>query len=208
MAFEFGVDANIVALSASAGANFSTLGNEAASARVAGTDHSYEYRLNDALQYNKGLAVFTVTLGGLMFETCLSGQEYEYKPFNKNGSFRNESRKSFASASSSKKEEEEEEREKDVFAKAQREVSAQIENIQKFAKSISKKWKKDDTAAAGDGAEKTPIDAAVDYKTTGEAASTTLFYDTKEDEEAATTETETVQSAPVVAPPGESVKVF
>merc|ERR1711907_650853 len=97
--FEFGVDAGVVALGANAGANFSTLGNETASARVAGTDHSYEFRLNNATHYNKGLAVFTVTLAGLMFETCLSGQEYEYKPYgnsssSKSGSFRSGSKKS------------------------------------------------------------------------------------------------------------------
>merc|ERR1712093_862993 len=178
---------------------------------VAVTDHSYEYRLNDALLYNKGLAVFTVTLGGLMFETCLSGQEYEYKPYNKNKnkngssrSFRNDSKKNFEPAASK----EEEERETDVFANAQREVSAHIENLQSFAKSFSKKWKKEDTAAAADdGGDKTPIDAAVDYKMgSSEAASTSSFSESKEDKEAVTTETEFVHLAPVA--PGENVKVY
>merc|ERR1712072_345452 len=147
------------------------------SARVAGTDHSYEYRLNDALLYNKGLAVFTVTLGGLMLETCLSGQEYQYKPYSNNnkngsnGSLRNDdSKKNLAPAAESSKEEERETT--DVFTNAQREVSVHIENLQNFAKSFSKKWKKEDTA--DDGSDKTPIDAAVDYKTTGEAASTSF----------------------------------
>jgi len=78
--YEFGVDANIVALEASAGANVSTIGNETVSARVNGTDHKYEFSLNKALTYNKGLAVFTITVGGLMLETCFSGQEYKYEP--------------------------------------------------------------------------------------------------------------------------------
>merc|ERR1711959_490576 len=179
--FEFGVDAGVVALGANAGANFSTLGNERASARVAGTDHSYEFRLNNATHYNKGLAVFTVTLAGLMFETCLSGQEYEYKPYgnssSKSGSFRSGSKKS---VSSSPKEEERE----DMFANAQREVTAQIENLRNYAKSVSKKWKKEDDAKVPtnivtenkendndkeneeeeDVVKKTPIDAAVDSK--------------------------------------------
>merc|ERR1712093_456957 len=173
---------------------------------VAVTDHSYEYRLNDALLYNKGLAVFTVTLGGLMFETCLSGQEYEYKPYskNKNGSsrsFRNDSKKSLASVASK----EEEEKETDVFANAQREVSAHLENFQSFAKSFSKKWKKENTA--DDGGDKTRIDAAVDYKMGGgEANSTSSFSVSKDDKEAVTTETEFVHLAPVA--PGEDVKVY
>lgn len=90
--YEFGVDANIVALMASAGANVSTIGNETISTRVNyggggnnkdGTDatnkYNYEFRLNDTLAYNKGLAVFTITVGGFMFETCFSGQHYKYE---------------------------------------------------------------------------------------------------------------------------------
>jgi len=90
--YEFGVDANIVALMASAGANVSTIGNETVSTRVNyggggnnkdGTDatnkYNYEFRLNDTLAYNKGLAVFTITVGGFMFETCFSGQHYKYE---------------------------------------------------------------------------------------------------------------------------------
>jgi len=78
--YEFSVDANVVAYVASAGANVSTIGNETVSARVNGTDHKYEYRLNNTLKYNKGLAVCTITVGGLMLETCFSGQEYKYLP--------------------------------------------------------------------------------------------------------------------------------
>ena len=100
--YEFGVDANIVALVASAGANVSTIGNETLSTRVNynnndsshsdnnkdGTEkttsssnnrYNYEFRLNDTLAYNKGLAVFTITICGLMFETCFSGQQYKYQ---------------------------------------------------------------------------------------------------------------------------------
>ena len=100
--YEFGVDANIVALIASAGANVSTIGNETLSTRVNynnndsghsdnnkdGTEktpsssnnrYNYEFRLNDTLAYNKGLAVFTIIICGLMFETCFSGQQYKYQ---------------------------------------------------------------------------------------------------------------------------------
>merc|ERR1712159_165542 len=100
----------------------------------------------------------------------------------------------------------EEEREADVFVNAQREVSAHLENLQSFAKSFSKKWKKEDTAAA-DGGDKTPIDAAVDYKMgSSEASSTSSFSQSKEDKEADTTETGFVHLAP--AAPGENVKVY
>merc|ERR1712188_267825 len=213
--FEFGADAGVVALGANAGANFSTLGNERASARVAGTDHSYEFRLNNAIKYNKGLAVFTVTLAGLMFETCLSGQEYEYKPYHKggsssskskSGSFRSGSKKS---ASSSPKEEERE----DMFANAQREVTAQIENLRNYAKSVSKKWKKEDDAKVPtnivtenkendndkenkeeDVVKKTPIDAAADSKTAPQMTESSRSF-------------KSVGSS-IVPPPGESVKAY
>merc|ERR1712224_817540 len=118
----------------------------------------------------------------------------------------------------SKSKQEEEKRETDVFANAQREVSAQIGNLQNFAKSLSKKWKKEDTAAAAAGSDgdktqektpdktKTPIDAAVDYKTAAMPASTSSFSISEEDNEAETTDTDFVHLAPVA--PGENeVKV-
>merc|ERR1712224_318499 len=118
----------------------------------------------------------------------------------------------------SKSKQEEEKRETDVFANAQREVSAQIGNLQNFAKSLSKKWKKEDTATAtaadsdGDKTQdktpdnKTPIDAAVEYKTAAMPASTSSFSISEEDNEADTTDTDFVHLAPVA--PGENeVKV-
>ncbi len=71
--FEFGADANAVAITASAGAKASTAGN---SAGVSGGK-------NDAKtvggKYNKGMAVFTVAKGGLMYEATISGQKFSYK---------------------------------------------------------------------------------------------------------------------------------
>ena len=77
--FEFGADANVVALTASAGANVSTVDNNLGiQGRVTGTDLAYEQSVNTLL-YTKGMAVFTSTIGGLMYEASLSGQKYNYK---------------------------------------------------------------------------------------------------------------------------------
>merc|ERR1711959_407763 len=184
--FEFGVDAGVVALGANAGANFSTLGNERASARVAGTDHSYEFRLNNATPYHKGGS------GSIK---------------SKSGSFRSGSKKS---VSSTKKEEERE----DMFANAQREVTAQIENLRNYAKSVSKKWKKEDDAKVPtnivtenkendddkeneeeeDVVKKTPIDAAVDSKPAPQMTESSRSF-------------KSVGSS-IAPPPGESVKAY
>merc|ERR1711963_559512 len=150
-----------------------------------------------------------------MFETCLSGQEYEYKPYHKggsgsskkSGSFRSGSKKS---VSSTKKEEERE----DMFANAQREVTAQIENLRNYAKSVSKKWKKEDDAKVPTNivtenkdndndkeneeeenvVKKTPIDAAADSKTAAQMAESSRSF-------------KSVGSS-IAPPPGESVKAF
>jgi lipid-binding SYLF domain-containing protein len=71
--FELGADANAIAITASAGAKASTAGN---SAGASGGK-------NDAKtvggKYNKGLAIFTVAKGGLMYEASVSGQKFSYK---------------------------------------------------------------------------------------------------------------------------------
>lgn len=72
--FELGADANAVAITAAAGAKASTAGS---SAGMSGGK-------NDAktvgAKYNKGLAIFTVAKGGLMYEASVSGQKFSYKP--------------------------------------------------------------------------------------------------------------------------------
>jgi lipid-binding SYLF domain-containing protein len=73
--FEFGAQAAAVAITASAGAGTSTGG---------GTQTSVAGGKNDAttasLGYSKGMAVFTVAKGGLMYEATLAGQKYSYSP--------------------------------------------------------------------------------------------------------------------------------
>ena len=83
--FEFGADANAVALTASAGATVSTIDNNLSiGAGIAGTDHQHAFGLN-TLQYMKGMAIFTSTVGGLMYEASLSGQKYNFTPTDTNG---------------------------------------------------------------------------------------------------------------------------
>ena len=72
--FEFGAEAQVTAITAAAGAAANTTGNRAAasggknSANVAGGG------------YNKGMATYTITKGGLMYEASISGQKFSYTP--------------------------------------------------------------------------------------------------------------------------------
>ena len=72
--FEFGAQASAVAITAGASAGTSTTGSSAGSS---GGKH-------DATTvgggYYKGMAVFTVAKGGLMYEASVSGQKFSYTP--------------------------------------------------------------------------------------------------------------------------------
>jgi hypothetical protein len=71
--FEFGAQATAVAITAGASAQATTGGTGAgasASAKDAKTAGSYQ----------KGMAVFTVAKGGLMYEASIGGQKFGYKP--------------------------------------------------------------------------------------------------------------------------------
>jgi len=73
--FEFGAQATAVAITAGASATVATTGN---SAGVSGGR-------NDAKsvgEYYRGMAIFTVAKGGLMYEATIGGQKFKYK--NKN----------------------------------------------------------------------------------------------------------------------------
>ncbi len=73
--FEFGAQATAVAITASAGASANTGG---------GTQTTVAGGKNDAATasrgYHKGMAVFTVAKGGLMYEAAIAGQKYSYTP--------------------------------------------------------------------------------------------------------------------------------
>jgi lipid-binding SYLF domain-containing protein len=72
--FEFGADASVVAVTAGANAGAATNG---ASAGVSAGQ-------NDATTrggvYQKGMAVFTVAKGGLMYSASIAGQKFSYSP--------------------------------------------------------------------------------------------------------------------------------
>jgi lipid-binding SYLF domain-containing protein len=72
--FEFGAQATAVAITAGASASTSTAGGGAAGA--SGGQHDAATRGS----YTKGMAVFTVAKGGLMYEATVAGMKFGYKP--------------------------------------------------------------------------------------------------------------------------------
>ena len=72
--FEFSAQATAVAITAAAGAQSSTGGGSTAGASGGKNDAA-----TVSAGYNKGMAVFTVAKGGLMYEAALAGQKYSYK---------------------------------------------------------------------------------------------------------------------------------
>lgn len=71
--FEFGAQASAIAIKASASAGASTTG--AGAGASSGQDDA-----TTAGGYHKGMAIFTVAKGGLMYEATLGGQKFKYKP--------------------------------------------------------------------------------------------------------------------------------
>jgi lipid-binding SYLF domain-containing protein len=71
--FEFSAQAQAVAITAGASATASTAGSSAG-ASTSSKD------AKTAGAYSKGMAVFTVAKGGLMYEASIGGQKFSYKP--------------------------------------------------------------------------------------------------------------------------------
>ncbi len=71
--FEFGAEASAVAITAAANAGASTTGS---SAGASGGDKN----ATTTGVYYKGMAVFTVAKGGLMYQATVGGQKFSYKP--------------------------------------------------------------------------------------------------------------------------------
>jgi lipid-binding SYLF domain-containing protein len=74
--FEFGADANVVALTASAGTQASTLGVQGVTGGLASDSVTVG---NGASGYTKGMKVFSISLGGLMYQATISGQKFSFK---------------------------------------------------------------------------------------------------------------------------------
>jgi len=72
--FEFGAQATAVAITAGASAQASTAGGTGTSAS------DVETHAKTTGRYHKGMAVFTVAKGGLMYEATIGGQKFGYKP--------------------------------------------------------------------------------------------------------------------------------
>ncbi len=71
--FEFGAEVSAVAITAGAGAK---AGSSGSSAGASGGKHDAA----TAGGYHKGIAVFTVAKGGLMYQATVSGQKFKYTP--------------------------------------------------------------------------------------------------------------------------------
>ena len=75
--FEFGADANVVGLTASAGVKATTMGNQGLTAGV--TPDNVKIGAHEA-RYIKGMKAYTLVSGGLMYQATVSGQKFMYKP--------------------------------------------------------------------------------------------------------------------------------
>ena len=73
--FEFGAQASATAITASANAQSGTGGGSTAGASGGKSDAA-----TVSTGYQKGMAIFTVTKGGLMYEAAISGQKFSYSP--------------------------------------------------------------------------------------------------------------------------------
>ena len=74
--FEFGAQASAVAITAAASAEATTTGT---SAGASGGKHDAT-TTTVGTEYHKGMAVFTVAKGGLMYEASIGGQKFSYTP--------------------------------------------------------------------------------------------------------------------------------
>ena len=71
--FEFGADAQAVALTAAVGGSAKSSGSSA-------TASGGKNNADTIGMYYKGMATFTITKGGLMYEASVGGQKFTFKP--------------------------------------------------------------------------------------------------------------------------------
>ncbi len=74
---EFAADAKVVALTAAASAKATTMGNQGVQVGLTpdGTSVAGAHK-GAAPEYTKGMKVFTVTIGGLMYQATIAGQKF------------------------------------------------------------------------------------------------------------------------------------
>ena len=71
--FEFSAEASAVAITAAAGGQATTTGSSASAS-------AGQHDAKTAGNYHKGMAIFTVAKGGLMYQATVGGQKFSYKP--------------------------------------------------------------------------------------------------------------------------------
>lgn len=71
--FEFGAQASAIAITAAANASAGTTGGSAGAS-------GGKKDATTSGKYHKGMAVFTIAKGGLMYEAAIGGQKFSYKP--------------------------------------------------------------------------------------------------------------------------------
>jgi lipid-binding SYLF domain-containing protein len=74
--FEFGAGASVVALTASANASTTTAGSHAG----AGVTSNHGNLSGGGGYSTKGMAVFSIAIGGLMYQATIAGQKFNYSP--------------------------------------------------------------------------------------------------------------------------------
>eukprot|EP01083_Nonionella_stella_P056063 147834_1 len=76
--FEFSADAKAVALTAAVSAKATTMGNTGIQGGI--TAETTDVRGFDSMiEYTKGMKVFTLSLGGLMYQATVAGQKFNIK---------------------------------------------------------------------------------------------------------------------------------
>lgn len=78
-AYEFDATASAVAITIGAGAQTGTAGTSANASAGPATAAQVEYG------FNKGMAVFTHAIGGLMYEAAIGGQRFKFRPLKTSG---------------------------------------------------------------------------------------------------------------------------
>src|SRR5580698_4685691 len=71
--FEFGADASVIAITAAADAGAGTTGTQAGAS-------GGEKDARTEGHYYKGMVVFTIAKGGLMYQAAVAGQKFSYRP--------------------------------------------------------------------------------------------------------------------------------
>jgi len=76
--FEFSADAKAVALTGAVSAKAGTMGNQGIQAGI-NADTTVVKGFDGTPEYTKGMKVFTLSLGGLMYQATIGGQKFQIK---------------------------------------------------------------------------------------------------------------------------------